>query len=236
MKARITLQKRWGIAVLAGAILSVVVFADDWGSPEPMSFHSRGFLYVAEIFPAKSRQNSGDKPLCYFYKMDYSGAEWKIGAHLVWQAQLVNPQMPYEAVVSTDGILVTLNDYGHLGYDNAVTIYDQRGKMIRSYTLDDLIPAQERNKIEQSMSSRWWNRNARYYFTQNPGLFYVILPSGKAMEFQLERAKFHYGAVTGFAGVDALQKKPFSNEETEIWRTSLRFSSITDVLQARNPR
>lgn len=235
MRIRITVQKILALAILVAAVLSAVGFADEWMWPEPVSFHSRGFSYVAEIFPPKSRQNSGDKPLCYFYKMDYAGTEWRIGAHLVWKTQLVNPQMPYEALVSTDGFLVTLNDYGSVGFSNAVTIYDPHGKIVRSYTLNELIPVAERNKIEQSESSRWWNRKAKYYFTQHPGRFYVILSTGKALEFQLEDARFYYGPVTRFAGLNALQRKPFSNEETEIWRTSLRFSSITDVLQSRNP-
>ena len=37
--------------------LSFSASADDWGAPEPVSFHSRGFGYVAEIFPPQSRQN-----------------------------------------------------------------------------------------------------------------------------------------------------------------------------------
>ena len=59
------------LAVLLGASAR----ADDWVRPEPTSFHSRGFGYVAEIFPPRSRQNSGDKPLCYFYELGYPGSD-----------------------------------------------------------------------------------------------------------------------------------------------------------------
>ncbi len=187
-------------------------------------------------FPPKSRQNPSDKPLCYFYQLDYPGEEWKIAPHLLWKAQLVNPLMPMEAVVSMRGYLVTLNDYGEVGYNNAVSIYDPRGRLIRTYALDELLPAQERNEVVHSTSSRWWNLKAKYYFTEHPGRFYVVLQSGKALEFNLANGNFIFGAAARFIELDKLQKKPSAGEYTEIWQTSLRFSSITDVLQAQKPR
>jgi hypothetical protein len=89
------------------ALLSASARADGWVRPEPMSFHSRGFGYVAEIFPPHSRQNSGDKPLCYFYELGYPGSDWRIDARLKWKAPLVNERMRARwvrilMVVSTD--------------------------------------------------------------------------------------------------------------------------------------
>src|SRR4030081_1995993 len=81
--------------------LSFSAPADDWGAPEPVSFHSRGFGYVAEIFPPQSRQNPTEKPLCYFYEVGYGGGtEWKIDAELKWKASLVNDVMPDQAAIS----------------------------------------------------------------------------------------------------------------------------------------
>ena len=62
--------------------------ADQWGAPEPVSFHSRGFGYVAEIFPLRSRQNSTKRPFCYFYEVGYGGFTWKVDAKLKWKAPL----------------------------------------------------------------------------------------------------------------------------------------------------
>ena len=103
--------------------LSFSAAADDWGAPNPISFNSRGFGYVAEIFPPQSRQNSTQKPLCYFYEVGYpGGTAWKIDAKLKWKVPLGNDLMPYQAVVSMNGRLVTFNEYGTLGYKNAVAI------------------------------------------------------------------------------------------------------------------
>jgi len=43
-------------------------------------------------------------------------------AELKWQAPLVNERKPYQAVISPQGDLVTLNEHGSIGYGNAVVI------------------------------------------------------------------------------------------------------------------
>jgi hypothetical protein len=208
-------------------------FADEWVWPEPTSFHSRGFGFVAEVFPPGSRQNPGKGPLCYFYEMGYPGTSWKIDAHLKWRAPLVNSRMPYQAVVSMEGQLVTLNDHGSVGFENAVAIYDRRGRLLKTYRLDELIPAGETGKFESSESSRWWNKAAKYYFIGDPEHLYIVLPWGKVLQFGLDKGDFHTGTPTDFAELSSVRKKPFANEEAEIWSISLRFSSITDVVEAK---
>jgi len=223
------------VILIAGLLpwFSYPSFADEWPWPEPVSFHSRGFGFVAEVFPPGSRQNPGKSPLCYFYEMGYAGTNWKIDAHLKWRAPLVNSRMPYQAVVSMAGQLVTLNDHGSVGFDNAVAIYDRRGRLIKTYRLDELIPAGETGRFESSVSSRWWNKGANYYFIGDPGHLYIVLPWGQVMQFGLDKGEFRSGEPADFAELSFVRKKPFANEEAEIWSTSLRFSSITDVIEAK---
>jgi len=226
------------VLALVTLSLSFSAAADDWGAPHPVSFNSRGFGYVAEIFPPGSRQNPTEKPLCYFYEMGYGGGtEWKIDARLKWKAPLVNDLMPYQAVVSMHGRLVTLNEYGALGYKNAVAIYSQSGSLVRSYQLDEFIPAGDSEKVETSMSSRWWNKDAMYYFLENPGRLYVVLPWGKVAEFHLDTGRYKYGPSAEFSDLAKVIAKGINgSEETEIWATSLRFSSITDLMEAKAKR
>jgi len=221
----------WASIVLC---LCAPAVADDWGAPEPVSFHSRGFGYVAEIFPPESRQNSTTRPFCYFYKVGYGGSGWKVDAKLKWKAQLVNDLMPYQAVVSMNGRFVTLNEYAALGYKNAVAIYSQTGALIKTYQLDDLMPVADREKLETSESSRWWNKDAKYFFVENPARLYVLLSWGKVLEFNLETSRHKYSSLAEFQDlVKVMAKGIYSNEETEIWATSLRFSSITDLVEAK---
>ena len=226
------------VLALVTLSLSFSAAADDWGAPHPVSFNSKGFGYVAEIFPPGSRQNPTEKPLCYFYEMGYGGGtEWKIDARLKWKAPLVNDLMPYQAVVSMHGRLVTLNEYGALGYKNAVAIYSQSGSLVRSYQLDEFIPAGDSEKVETSMSSKWWNKGAMYYFLENPGRLYVVLPWGKVAEFHLDTGRYKYGPSAEFSDLAKVIAKGINgSEETEIWATSLRFSSITDLMEAKAKR
>jgi hypothetical protein len=232
------------------AVVGSPAAADDWPRPEPTSYHSRGFSYVAEIFPPQSRQNPGGKPLCYFYEVGYPGSDWTLDARLVWKAPLVNPTGPYQVVISPQGDLVTLNEHGRVGYDNAVAIYRRDGSLVRAYRLDQLLPAtlisgnENEAKIPLSTSSRWWTRDARYYFLAQPARFYLALPWGSALEFLLESGEVSYAPVAAFPALAALRQKEAAdtargmfhslNEETEVWATSLRFYSITDVLAARS--
>ena len=208
-------------------------WADNWPAPHPASFHSRGFVYVAEVFPPTSRQNPGEKPVCYFYQMGYPGTAWEITPNLKWMAELVNKQMPCEAVVSMDGHLVTLNEWANVGFHNAVVIYDLNGKLVKSYSLDELLTKDDVEKVERSKSSRYWNRGARYYFLRAPARLYILLSWHKALEFSLESGAFRYGNLSDFSDLAALVEKHSVNEEAEIWATSLRFSSITDVMNVK---
>jgi hypothetical protein len=228
------------IALLIGllaALHGASARADDWVRPEPTSFHSRGYGYVAEIFPPRSRQNPADLPLCYFYEIGHPGSDWRIEAKLKWAAPLVNETMPYQALISQAGDLVTLNDHGSVGYRNAIVIYDQLGHATKAYQLDDLLPADEislnenTNRIPISTSSRWWNRDAKYYFYPEPSRFYIVLPWGTALELRVKDGAFRYGAAGSFPELAATRSNPNANEELEVWQTSLRFSSITNVLK-----
>jgi hypothetical protein len=224
---------------LCAALLGSTALADDWVRPAPTSFHARGFGFVAEIFPPMSRQNPGDKPLCYFYALGYPGSDWSVDARLLWKTPLINDRMPYQALVSQQGELVTLNEHGRVGYENAVVIYDKQGHLVRDYGLDELLPGPEAslnentNKITISTSSRWWNKEATYYFLGEPSRFYVVLPWGTALEFFLDSGKVTYGPAAGFPALTAPRANQFANEQVEVWPTSLRFSSITDVLAAK---
>jgi hypothetical protein len=206
------------IACLLCAVTQVAR-ADDWPLPEPVGFHGRGFEYVAEIFPPESRQNIGKKPLCYMYRVGYPGAGWKVDAKLVWKAELAT--MPYEAVVTMDGLLVTLDQHGNVGFDHAVDVYDARGKLVRSLKLDELFAADDLDKIEHSVSSRWWRRGAKVHVIA--GKLYITVASGKTVEVALKDGAPRKNATLPVAD---------SNAITEVWKLNLRFASITDVLAA----
>jgi hypothetical protein len=228
------------LVVLGLGLLSAPVAADDWARPEPTGYASRGFAYVAEIFPPHSRRNPGERPLCYIYEVGHPGLSWEVDARLRWRAPLVNAIQPYQALLSPQGDLVTLNEHGHVGYENAVVIYGRDGSFVKAYALEELLPPElasgneNEAKFPISMSSRWWNHDARYYFLERPRRLYVVLPWGFALELRLDGGAVAYAPWAAFAELSDVRRNPFANEEAEMRPTSLRFASITDVLAAKD--
>ena len=227
--------------------------ADDRKTAEPASFHSRGFGYVAEIFPPHSRRNPGDRAFCYFYQVGYPGTDWTVDPRLVWSGFLFNREMPYEAIVSMDGVLVTLNDWGHPGFEHAIVVYDKAGHPVADLAGDQLLAddgtpnvsrpipqedgsviLQTRVKYPNSPTSRLWEKNAKFYFAPDGKTLHVALNWGPYLEIQLQPpGGFKYGHRVDFPALEKVLAD--TNSETEVWQTSLRFSSMTDVLAQNRP-
>jgi len=230
--------------LLLGLLLHSEAIADDWGAPEPMGFHSRGFSWVAEIFPPHSRQNEGGQPLCYFYEMGYPGTHWDAPARLVWKAPLRDANMPAEALVSMDGWLVTLNEWGSIGYDHALTVYNDKGALTADFSGDQIL-AQDGSpwvsheeggaytlsaKYPISSTVRWWNKDAKYYFSHE-GVLFIQLAWGPMLKINLKTGALEYGARETFP--DFARVLSDNNAATEVWKTTLRFSSVTDLALCR---
>jgi hypothetical protein len=149
----------------------------------------------------------------------------------VWTAELAARLMPQAALVSMAGHLVTLDDYYETGGANALVIYDRGGRFVRSFALTELLEPQDLNAAQLSDCGRAWREGVRFFFTatSNPKL-YALLPSRRALELGLETGKLRRGAIGDFPVLRAIIARQFPNEETEVWVTSLRFSSISDLL------
>ena len=206
--------------------------ADSWPAPAPVSFHARGFGMVAEVFPPRSRQNPTDRPQCFFYEVAYPGTMWTVAPTLRWEGPLANERMPAAAVVSMEGELVTLDEYANQGFRHAVVIYDAKGALVRSWALEELLSAEELAALDRSadrsVSSRWWRRAAELYFMRDPGRFYVVPARGRTLEFALSTGALRAAPRAAFPAL----VRPDVNARVEVWATSLRFSSITDLLRA----
>jgi hypothetical protein len=224
------------VAVLGASLIVPGLSADDWMLPEPASFHARGMQLVAEVFPPASRQNSGTHALCYFYELGYPGTRWDVTPTLKWKAELANERMPIEAIVSQDGWLVTMNEWYGAGRAHSLVVYDPRGHLVADWSGDRLFADPALKQIAHdrtSMSSVWWNQHARYHFTRQRVLF-VTLSADAVIRVDLAAGRYRVGAASAFR--DYAEAAADANALTDIWKTSLRFSSITDVLAARAAR
>jgi hypothetical protein len=219
----------WGvrtIAVVVLVLLSTTARADDWPAAQPQGWHAQGFGKVAEMFPRKSRHNPSDKPVLFVYDVP-PGATSGAGAKLAWKATLPNREAPYEAIVSTEGHVVLLDDWANLGHDNAVVIYDPKGTLIARKKLDDLVPAAVANR-DRSVSSRYWRNDAKYRFDLEQKLLQIQLKGGETVQLSLATGKHSYFATNA--------PKLRRIEDTQVWPLNLRFSSITDLQVAPPPK
>ena len=206
----------------------------DKPAPEPQSFHSRGFGYVAEIFPPLSRQNSLTRPIVHVYAVAYPGRRWDVVARLVASAILPHEAFPAEAVVSQAGHLVTLDDYYQSGQANAVTLVDSAGSPIGAYALTELLLGEEIAALERSDCGIHWRDGASYFFLLDAASrFYIALSGGLVLEFNLQNGTFRRGEASAFPELLHVMEQPFADEQVAPWATSLRFSSITDGVRGR---
>jgi hypothetical protein len=161
----------------------------------------------------------------------YPGSEWRVQARRLWTTELATQPMPLAALVSMAGHLVTLDDYYDTGGNHAIVIYNRDGRFVRSFTLSELLEPRDLYGAQLSDCGRAWREGVRFFFTitSNPKL-YALLPSRRALELGLETGKLRRGEITDFPALGAILTRKFPNEETEVWVTSLRFSSISDLL------
>jgi len=207
----------------------------DRPAPEPAAFHSRGFGFVAEFFPPHSRQNNGDSPAAFVYEVGYPGTSWQMDARRLWTGPLVNPRFPQAALVSMQGDLVTLDDYDRPGEADAVVIYDRSGQLRRRFALTELLDSAALASVMRSDCGFHWREDAIFYFTggEQPRL-YIVQHRGRVLEFDLRTGAFRRAPEPAFPALNAILAREHPNEQTGIWRISLRFSSITDVARGRD--
>ena len=87
-----------------------------------------------------------------------------------------------------------------------------------------------------------WRFNARYFFTNpdsspseqsrwNPTHLYILLSYGKAIEISLQNGDNKYGELTEFPHLEKLLKEKYVNDEVKINKTSIEYSSVTELLK-----
>ena len=82
----------------------------------------------------------------------------------------------------------------------------------------------------KSRNLNWWNAGAKYYFSRANTLF-VTVGDHVVIRIDLAGGSYRVGVPGTFRDYAAVASDV--NALTEIWKTSLRFSSITDILAAR---
>ena len=158
--------------------------ADRWESPRKNIYFSENKLYRLIVYPKEYIQDEDylsklilDKELkrestdirtfdqkelsqysnaaCYGFleEKNDQGAFDKIR-----EVSFVNVMAPAEALISNSGdYIVTLDNWGSIGYgDDILVIYDQKGELVRRFSLKDFYSEQEIKNLNRSVSSIYW--------------------------------------------------------------------------------
>lgn len=155
------MQMRFWMYALVAALSGCFNFAvaDDWPGARPFSVFSESGRFFVRFLPGESIGDavgfSGAKKGAYAKALLYSLAPDR-SYKLLQDVTLTNPVAPVSALVSDQGYFVTLDNWHNFGFGKVVAIYGPSGKLIRSYELTDLYPAQMVQRIPRSMSSRNW--------------------------------------------------------------------------------
>jgi hypothetical protein len=171
------------VAVSAGALLMLypdAACADSWLPPETATVTSQGGAYRFTIEPAsmerlgEKRDKRVDKAVGILERRSDQG-EWEP----VWTSTLLNSIAPVSALVADDGRYVaTLDNWGGVGRGNhVVVIYGEGATVIRSYRLDDLLPADYIAALSHSVSSTAWRSEAAISRSNDRLVIEVYVPS-----------------------------------------------------------
>jgi hypothetical protein len=158
------------IALLLGIALALIAGgqarADSWSPPQRTIYYSPSRsvrVIVTPHFPARP----DDRP----YVQDASGPsapdmasaelqsrEGRGSWRTRWRGPLRNPVMPVGALVADSGRhFVAFDDWGGTGTGpNVVAIYGADGRLVRSYRLDEFVPAYMVDTFATSVSSLYW--------------------------------------------------------------------------------
>jgi hypothetical protein len=159
-------------STLAFGCFSPVASADKWALPQKQKFCSANKSFCFEVVPrnlesqlkyfedkSTGRKNAGSPD-------GVSAAPCRGTLHriqsdgkrmAVWSSPLTNDVAPVDAIVADAGdYVITFDNWHSLGYgDNVLVIYDSGGKLVRKYSLEDLLGIDVK-RVLKTVSSRWW--------------------------------------------------------------------------------
>lgn len=170
--------------------------------------------------PAESHHNKTKQPLGLLYDV-FRSPDFYLSSKLQWSGALIG--MPFDAIVTDDGALVTLDQWGRMGYEHAIVVYSPAGKLLRSHHLDALLPKAIADE-DRSVSSRPWRRYARYAIDKRTLSIHLV--------HGVVSVSLADGAATYTPGKPAAV---LPGTRIEVTRTELGYASLTDVARACKP-
>ncbi len=188
------MRSRWFLSLVVISLFPLRATADSWPSAVIQEVFSESREVFVRVIPGESIGDTfgfaGEKKGKYARAELYRKGDDK-SYKLMSQWDLLNPVAPIDFFVSNDGTLITFDNWHNMGYGHVVVFYNQRGKRLQSYTLEELYPESLLAQISRSVSSRWW-RDKPIHFINNQTEFYVPDTVAGYFVFSMKTGKFQY--------------------------------------------
>jgi hypothetical protein len=184
-------KRRLSVALRRLALLLVLtpaipLFADTWAMPRPRVFASAAGTYGFKVLnPVFLRTATG-----LLFTLDEDGQETQI-----WQAELVN--VPHRVFLPDDGKrVITIDTYGRLGSEHALVVYDEQGKVLEDYALDDLLTEFEiQFLVRYSVSSVHWAQHSEFTFSPDRTQFIISFKYKELAKGETEAFREHLNQI-----------------------------------------
>jgi hypothetical protein len=130
------------------------VRADSWTNPAPAVFAAEHGSYAVK----RLCERPWTSARLVLFRLNDAGEEIT-----VWTRDLLH--VPHRLLVSDRGWVVGVDEWGRLGYNHALVVWDPSGKQVADYRLEQLLsPGDIREHCAISTSSRRWATDARFRF------------------------------------------------------------------------
>lgn len=193
------------LAVPIAAIVATA-HADSWRPPETRSYVSPDGNWRLTVKPrditsplAYFRDKVAERPNAGGVVGDTQASAVGHMEHLdkghwrmVWTQPLGNEVSPVDAMASNAGQAVTFDNWHSMGYgNNAVAIYDAKGKLVRAVGLTDFLPKEYVHALPRSVSSIHWRGEPQFSEDGRQVIVPVVVPSAGQMGLADEADTVH---------------------------------------------
>lgn len=141
------------IIALSVILVSSSLFADD---SEPL-------IPRILVSPDTSIFVRVDRAEAKYYRRDSKTDSY----NMYLKVDLPSRYSPADVFVDNDGTVVLLDEWGSIGFETVVSVLDPKGKLVRSFSLEDIYTELAISDVPTTSSNRWWrNQQSTPRFTK----------------------------------------------------------------------
>jgi len=203
------MKKTTLLLAVSASLLSMLaapwLLGDTWMYPTgATTYYSGNKTYALTVTPPPDQKKNKKKCMAVLKRSDSNAKN-----QVVWQAALVNPVKPLEAMITSTGdYVVTFDTWFGVGTD-PIVIYDSKGKLVCRHSLESLglMEYVDRSKTEtskdgrvttittdddyitRSVSSIWWQKNAIKFFVKDERYLIIRLGWGMLLGVELSTGR-----------------------------------------------